>query len=209
MYKKTRWQRWLLKKELPAKLQHIKTAKPIEQYHSVNLYCMDESRFGLLTIGRRVLTLRGIKPLLPYQHRFENFYLLGAYSPFSATHFTLELPQCNTTCFQLYLDEFSKQTPEEFKIIVLDNGAFHHSKALVIAENIALVFLPPYCPELNPAEKVWRHLKDALANTLFKTLDELSEKLQSLIQHSLSNQTIGSLTAFQFITLAFIQTFNL
>lgn len=170
---------------------------------------MDESRFGLMTIGRRVLTARGVKPLLPYQHRFENFYLFGAYSPFSATHFTLELPQCNTACFQLYLDEFSKQNPDEFKIILLDNGAFHHSKALLLPQNIVLLFLPPYCPELNPAEKVWRHLKDALANTLSNTLDQLSDKLQQLIQHTLPPNTITALTAFQYLTLAFIQTFNI
>lgn len=164
---------------------------------------MDESRFGLQTIIRRVLTLKGVKPLVPYQHRFENFYLFGAYSPMSGAHFTLELPQCNTEGFQLYLNEFSKQSPDEFKIMVLDNGAFHHSKRLVLPHNIALLFLPPYCPELNPAEKVWRHLKDHLANTLFKTLDELSDKLQSLIQQTLLPQTIISITAYQYYIHAF------
>ncbi len=156
-----------------------------------------------MTIQRRVLTLTGIKPLLPYQHRFENFYLFGAYSPISGDHFTLELPYCNTENFQLYLDAFSKQTPEEFKIIVLDNGAFHHSKALIIPQNIALLFLPPYAPELNPAEKLWRHLKDRLANMLFKTLDELSDNLQSLVQNTLTPKTIISITAYQYYIHAF------
>lgn len=102
MFKKILWQGRLLKKELSAKLQHIKATRPIEQYSSVNLYCMDESRFGLMLVQRRVLTLRGVKPLLPYQHRFENFYLFGAYSPISGDHFTLELPACNSDGFQLY-----------------------------------------------------------------------------------------------------------
>lgn len=147
--------------------------------------------------------------MLPYRHRFENFYLFGAYSPITGHHFTLELPQCNTESFQLYLNAFSRQNADVFNIIVLDNGAFHHSKSLVIPENIALVLLPPYCPELNGAEKVWRHLKDALANTLFNTLDELSDKVQALIQHTLTTTTITSLTAFHYLTQAFIQTFNI
>ena len=170
---------------------------------------MDESRFGLMTIQRRVLTLRGVKPRVPYQHRFDNFYLFGAYSPINTKHFTLELPQCNTACFQLYLDNFATHTPDEFKIIVLDNGSFHHSKTLSIPPNITLLFLPPYCPELHPAEKVWRLLKDALGNCLFKSLDELSNQLQSLIQHTLTPNTIASLTAFHYLTQAFMKTFNL
>lgn len=164
---------------------------------------MDESRFGLLPIQRRVLSVKGVKPLVPYQHRFENFYLFGAYSPLTGDHFTLELPTCTANCFQLYLDAFSKQRTDEVKILIVDNGAFHKAKQLVVPDNIVLLLLPPYCPELNPAEKIWRHLKDRLANTLFKTLDELSDSLQTLIQQTLLPQTIISITAFSYYTHAF------
>lgn len=157
-----------------------------------------------MSISRRVLTLRGIKPLVPYQHRFENFYLFGAFSPIDGRSFLLELPHCNTACFQLYINEFTKQRPEELKIIFLDNGAFPHSKHLSIPDNIMLIFLPPYCPELNPAEKIWRWLKDRLANTLFQTLDDLANKLQSIIQHTLPHHTIISITAYN----AYLHAFN-
>jgi len=60
---------------------------------------------------------------IPYQHNFKNFYLFGAFSPITGTHFTVELPKCNGDCFQVYLDEFSKQDPTEFKIIFLDNAS--------------------------------------------------------------------------------------
>jgi transposase len=46
------------------------------------------------------------------------------------------------------------QNAAEFKIMILDNGALHHAKKLNIPDNIALLFLPPYSPELNPAEKM-------------------------------------------------------
>lgn len=160
-----------------------------------------------MMVQRRVLTMRGVKPLVPYQHRFDNFYLFGAFSPVTGHSFLLELPTCNSDNFQLYLNEFSLQSPKEFKIIVLDNGAFHHSKTLVLPHNIALLFLPPYCPELNPAEKIWRHLKDALANTLAKTLEELSEKLHNIIVTTLGATTILSLTPYQYLTTAFYDTF--
>lgn len=149
-----------------------------------------------MTIQRRILTVKGIKPLQPYQHKFKNLYLYGAFSPVTGTQFTLELPQCNTDCFQLYLDEFSRQMPDEFKIIILDNGAFHKAAHLKVPENIALLFIPPYTPELNAAEKIWRYLKDAIATQVFATLECLSERLCNEVR-ALSAATIKSITGYQ------------
>jgi transposase len=73
------------------------------------------------------------------------------------------------------LNDFSNQNPEELKIIVLDNGAFHKAKTLVIPKNIALVFLPPYSPELNPAEKIWAKYKRAFTNKFYSSLDQVEE----------------------------------
>lgn len=156
---------------------------------------MDESRFGLLSIQRRCLTARGVKPIVPYQHRFKNFYLFGAYSPVNGDHFTLEFPYCNSPCFEQYLALLSAYRPDEFKILLLDNGAFHKAKQLVIPDNIALLFLPPYCPELNPAEWIWRHLKDKIANITFETLQNLSDKACELVRN-LTNVTVLSITAW-------------
>ena len=52
----------------------------------------------------------------------------------------------------------------------MDNAAVHYAKKLTIPENIALYFLPAYCPELNPAERVWQYLKDRCANIVFDSL---------------------------------------
>jgi transposase len=134
---------------------------------------------------------------MPYQHKFKNLYLFGSYSPITGTHFTLELPKCNSDCFQLYLDEFSAQSPDEFKIIILDNGAFHKAAQLKIPANIDLLFIPPYSPELNPAEKIWRFLKDQIATEIFKTLDNLSDRLCTSIQN-LTTETIKSITGYQY-----------
>ena len=136
-------------------------------------------------------------------HKFQNLYLFGAFSPITGTHFTLELPKCNTDCFQLYLDEFSTQTPDEFKIIILDNGAFHKAAHLKVPDNIALLFLPPYSPELNPAEKIWRLLKDDIATEVFSTLECLSDRLCNAVQ-KLSQSVIKSVTGYSF----YLDNFN-
>lgn len=191
-------------KKLPGKLKHIKETKfQSGEFNSFNIYFQDESRFGLLTIQRRILTVKGVKPLLPFQHRFKNLYLFGSYSPITGTHFTLELPKCNTDCFQLYLDEFSKENPREFKIIILDNGAFHKSEQLKVPPNIELVFIPPYSPELNPAEKIWRFIKDKIATEVFETLDDLSNRLCTVVQN-VNADIIKSITGYKY----YVDNFN-
>ena len=110
------------------------------------------------------------------------------------------MPSCNAAAFQLFLNEFSKQNPTEYKIIVLDNGAFHKAKSLIIPDNITLLFLPPYSPELNPAEKVWQHIKRKFTNKHFQTLDQISHFFSETIEQ-LSVEKIKSICAYQYISL--------
>ena len=184
-------------KNLPTGLKHIKNNEFRKSgCQTINFYAMDESRFGLLSIQRRCLTVRGIKPVTPYQHRFKNFYLFGAYSPVNGDHFTLEFPYCNSPCFEQFLEGLSGRNPNEFKILLLDNGAFHKAKELTIPHNVALLFLPPYSPELNPAEKMWRHFKDKIANKAYHTLDDLSDKICEIIKQ-LNAKTVLSITGWE------------
>lgn len=181
-------------KNLPGELEHIKAEKfQPSGCSSITVYLMDESRFGLLSIQRRCLTARGVKPLVPYQHRFKNFYLFGAYAPVSGDHFTVEMPYCNTDCFEAYLEALSAQRPDEFKVVILDNGAFHKAKRLIIPSNIALLFLPPYSPELNPAEQIWRYVKDRLANRVFESLENLGNAVDKII-NALTPEIVKSIT---------------
>jgi transposase len=114
-------------------------------------------------------------------------FLFGAFSPITGDQFLLEMPECNTNTFQIYLNEFSKSNPDEFKIIVLDNGAFHKATSLIIPENIALIFLPPYSPELNPAEKMWAMLKRKFTGKLHRNLSEVSDFISEAIKQFTEN----------------------
>jgi transposase len=196
-------------KNLPAKLSYIKNnSLNNSDFASVNIYFEDESRLGLLTILRRMLTTKGIKPIAPYQHKFDNLYLFGAFSPLNGDNFLLEMPVCNSEAFQIFLDEFSSQKPDEFKIIVLDNGAFHHAKRLNIPSNISLLFLPPYSPELNPAEKIWRFIKDHLSMTIHKDLPALQNHLSQILQDHLTYETVKSICGNEFYKTNFKCIFN-
>lgn len=188
------------------KLLEVKVEQ-LQKYSRFNIYCQDESRIGLLTLSHKALTIKGVKPLCRYQHKFDNVYLFGAFSPVNGNHLLLEMPHCNTDNFQVFINELSGMDTEEFKIVVLDNGAFHKAKRLIVPSNIALIFLPPYSPELNPAEKVWWTIKRGLKNKFFNTMDDLQASI-AMAAKKLSKQSIQQLTAFKYLTNAYQAIFN-
>lgn len=168
------------------------------KYAGTNLFFQDESRFGLFTRNGKALTAKGIKPICPFHQIFKTTYLFGAFSPINGDKFLLELPLCNAETFQIFLNEFAEQNPSEFKIMVLDNGAFHKAKSLTIPDNIGLVFLPPYSPELNAAENVWGIMKRKFTNRLYHTLDQVSEFITHTIT-TLSKQSIKKTCGFEYV----------
>lgn len=152
----------------------------------------------MFTRNGKALTAKGVKPICPFHQVFQTLYLFGAFSPINGDKFLLEMPNCNAENFQIFLDGLSATNPEEFKIMVLDNGAFHKAKSLSIPENIGLIFLPPYSPELNPAENIWAILKRKFTNKLYNNLDEISEFITEATK-SLSADRIKSTCGFAYI----------
>ena len=136
--------------------------------------------------------------MCPFHQVFKSTYLFGAFSPLNGDKFLLELPNCNANTFQVFLNEFSLENPDEFKIIVLDNGAFHKAASLKIPNNIALLFLPPYSPELNPAEKIWADLKRKFTQQLFYNLDQVSEFITNAI-NTIDDKQVKNTCSFKYI----------
>jgi transposase len=171
------------------------------------LFFQDESRFGLLTVLRRMLTAKGVKPVAPFLHRFDNLYLFGAFSPITGCRHLLEMPHCNADTFQYFIDYMAQQNAAEFKILILDNGAFHHAKTLNIPSNIALLFLPPYSPELNPAEKMWRYFKDRVSMIAYNSIEMLQNQISTIIKN-LTTENVKSICGNQFYKNTFEDVFN-
>ena len=165
---------------------------------NMRLFSQDESRFGLLPIPRRRITLPGIKPISPVQFQFESYYLYGAVEPSTGESFFLELPNLNAQCFQIYLDEFSKAYADSFIVMILDRGKFHQAQNLKIPHNIIPVFLPPYSPELNPIERLWEDIKAEIADELYPTIQALMDKVASILKRY-SKEAIQSLTSYPYL----------
>jgi len=142
---------------------HLQRAIPPANTRPVHVFSQDESRFGLLTIRLQRLTTRGVQPIGPVQHVFEWLSIYGAVGHTTRNWFFLELPYLNAEMFQLVVDAFAQACRDSLNLLLPDNSGAPTAQRLTLPENVRLVFLPPYCPELNPIERVWRDLKDALA----------------------------------------------
>ena len=114
---------------------------------------------------------------------FKNFYLYSAVMPKNGKNFTLLMPSVNTDCMNVFLEELSEEIKEDF-ILIMDGAGWHKSKDLIVPKNIQIVLLPPYCPELNPVERLWKYIKNhTIKNRVFNTLENLEDEICDFVKN--------------------------
>lgn len=142
------------------------------------MWTMDEHRIGLKPIIRRLWRRRGQRPIVKVQHRYKWMYLYGFVCPSSGQTFWLLLPTVSIATYTLALAEFARALgagPDKQVVVVLDQAGWHISEQVVIPQGLHLVFLPPYSPELQPAEHLWQLTDEAIANRHLEDLAELMD----------------------------------
>ena len=194
-------------KNLINTLELIRFSKNFSTFDSVNLYAQDESRFGLITKQKRVITTKGLKPIGKYKHSYKYKWLWGSFSPITGESFCMLTDNVCKELFIQYLEDFSKHKPNELKILIIDNASFHSTKDVILPDNIVLLPIPPYCPELNPAERVWEWMKNKTAMKIYDTLEILETKMEELIG-LMENEICKSLTGYEFILNAYSNVFK-
>jgi len=159
-----------------------------------------------MTKQKRVLVTKGIEPVVNYQHSYQYLWLWGCFSPITGDTFYWETPFVSTDIFEGFLWDFSKQKPKELKLLIIDNAGFHACQNIEIPQNIILIRIPPYTPELNPAEKVWQWMKDRTAMKFFPSIQELQQKVTVMVKQ-LNPELIKSITGYQLYTKLFFENF--
>ena len=140
------------------------------------------------------------------QHRFANTYLWGSFSPITGDSFVWEINGVDSKIFGKYLEGLSQIKPGEYKIVVIDNAAFHSTKNIDVPENIYLLRIPPYCPELNPCEQIWQYLKQRFKNKQFDDIKQLREWLWNIV-NQMDKELIESITSNHHYLNAFLACF--
>ena len=131
----------------------------------------------------------------------EYTYAYTAVSPADGVMDSLTLPEVNTNVFALFLEEVATRHASKFVIMFVDGAAWHMTKGLTLSGNLCLSFLPPYSPELNPAEHLWDCIRENwFPNKTFNSLDAVEDTLvEALHSLEMDNVRVQSLTGFSWI----------
>lgn len=108
------------------------------------------------------------------------------------------MPEVNTEVMSIALGEFARAVGAGNRkniLLVLDQAGWHISKDLIVPDGIHLVFLPSYTPELQPAERLWPLINEAIANQGYSDLDSLERRLVERCRELISQpEVIQSVT---------------
>ena len=161
----------------------------------------DEARFGRISDTRRCWCPKPIRPLCYAMVTQEYTYAYAAVSVADGTLDSLILPHVNGDCMQLFLQEVAARHPDDRIVMVLDGAGWHQSKAFSLPDNLRLLQLPPYSPELNPVEHLWDDLREkSFYNRVFSSLDALENHLEiALRDMELDSHRIRSIVAWPWI----------
>jgi hypothetical protein len=149
----------------------------------------DEARFGRISDTRRCWCPKPHRPLCRSMVTQEYTYVYGAASVIDGGLDSLILPHVNGDCMQIFLDEVAFRHPKDRIIMILDGAGWHTAGFLTIPENMRLVSLPPYAPELNPMEHIWDDLREkSFHNCVFETMNALEDHLEVALKTMEGNE---------------------
>jgi len=126
----------------------------------------------------RIWAARGSRPRAPRDQRYDWAYLFGAVCPARDRGAALVLPKADAEAMNLHLAEIGRHvTPGAHAVLWADGAGWHRiGGKLNVPDNITLMKLPPYSPELNPVENVWQYLRqNQLSNRVFANYDAIVE----------------------------------
>lgn len=165
-----------MEKKFPELIARIDREWPGEG--PIRVMFQDEARYGRISDTRRCWCPKPVRPLCYAMVTQEYTYAYAAVSVDGELD-TLILPHTNSDCMQVFIDEVASRHPEDRIIMILDGAGWHTSRLLTVPDNIRLIPLPPYSPELNPTEYLWDELREkSFHNRVFNSIDALEVHLE-------------------------------
>ena len=167
----------------------------------VKLFFQDEARFGRIDNISSCWVPKGCRAVVGSQIIRQYTYLYGAFCPETGEQFSMVLPYANGDCMKVFMEEFSEEF-SAYKVIMAMDKASWHSNCCNKFNNIVPLFQPAYSPEVNPAELIWKHVRESggFKNKTFSSMAEVEEQLVKAVNTCLTDKnTIKSITGFEWI----------
>ena len=158
----------------------------------------DEARFGRMAKPRRCGAPKPCRPVMLNGYEREFVYAYGAVSPREGNFDWKVCSQMNTQRMSEFLEQVGQRYPHDFIVMIVDGASSHRGKDLVVPENILLLSLPAYSPELNPQEHLWDEIREKeFPNRVFDSLEGVKKQLRSgLIRLARDCIRVRSITAW-------------
>jgi transposase len=148
----------------------------------VKVWITDEMRHGLKPVVRRCWSLRGERVVQVQHPRFAWGYTWAALECVSGQSEILFTNSVNLETSHKFLEQLAASAPDAEHVVIWDGAGFHpRAGNPALPARIHVLLLPPYSPELNPVEKLWDQVKDAICNQLFPSLPALEDALQTAL----------------------------
>jgi transposase len=162
------------------------------------VFFQDEARFGRISDLFSCWAPEGVRPIMQAQIIRQYTYVFGAVCPHDGESFSLILPYADSEAMEIYMKGLSEQYSQYRLILVMDQAAWHRTDNLKKFENIRIIYLPPYSPEVNPAEHLWEHIREKyLRNGSWLSMEVLEDLLEeSLRLVEKSKQIIQGVVGF-------------
>lgn len=150
------------------------------------MYFQDEARFGQQGTLARGWAPRSKRFTAVRQTKYDWLYVLGAACPRTGHAVGMLAPYINVEIINTFLKQFTAEIPEGVHVVMVwDQAGFHTGKNLNVPENITIVPLPPYSPELNPIENLWHYLRSHYwSNRAYADYDALVDAAEIAWQRS-------------------------
>jgi len=131
----------------------------------------------------------------------EFVYAYGAVSPCEGDYDWKICSQMNTQRMSEFLAQVSQRYSGDFIVMIVDGASSHRAKDLVVPENLRLLPLPAYSPELNPQEHLWDEIREKeFPNRVFDSLEGVQKQLRSgLVRLAQDGVRLRSITAWPWI----------
>lgn len=160
--------------------------------------CHDELRAGTRTDSGCKWTPTGYRPYTPVQIGYKSLYLYLSLCPFTGQGYAAFLPKLNAKWFQWFVQQVDSCL--DTKSLFIMDGAKAHKAHLQKVPNLVFQKLPPYCPELNPAERLFKEIRRRLKNRVFSCLQQAQSRIQDILETLFEDtDTIISLCCFPYI----------
>ena len=176
--------------------------RAVKDKRPLRVFFEDEGRFGRINNVNRCWVPKRYRPIVTQQFIREYIYAYTAVCPQTGETYSIIAPCNNTEVMNIFLAELSKHYQHYRIIMILDGAGWHTSKQLLIPENIRLLHLPPYAPELNPVEHIWDYIREQkkFNNYTFNSIDAVENKLESvLLELQGEKEKIKSLCNFSWL----------